>query len=90
MSLFRTAARAHVATRVIGSTHRRQQRRWAAQEAAAAQATPPQPVAPPETPSSAATILDLLSQLGKLREAGVLTDEEFETQKLRILSSGHV
>jgi len=35
-------------------------------------------------------MLDQLSQLGKLREAGVLTDEEFETQKLRILSSGHI
>ena len=90
MSLFRTAARAHVATRVIGSTHRRQQRRWAAQEAAATQPASPQPAASPGTPGAATTMLDQLSQLGKLREAGVLTDEEFETQKLRILSSGHI
>ena len=35
MSILRTAARASVATRVIGNTHRRQQQRWAAEDQAA-------------------------------------------------------
>lgn len=73
MSLLRTAARASVATRVIGSTHRRQQQRWAAQDAAAG-ATAPSP-------------LDQLAQLGELRAAGVLTEAEFEAQKARILNA---
>lgn len=94
MSLLRTAARASVATRVIGSTHRRQQQRWAAQDAAAA--TPAAPAAPPAAPVAApapsapgaANVLDQLTQLGQLRDAGVLTDAEFETQKQRILAGG--
>lgn len=88
MSLLRTAARAHVATRVIGSTHRKQQQRWAAQDAQAAPS-----VAPPATPSTVAApvdtsaLLDQLAQLGQLRDAGVLTPEEFEAQKARLLST---
>ena len=79
MSLLRTAARASVATRVIGSTHRRQQQQWAAQDTAPAAETTAAPGG--VTPS----VLDQLAQLGDLRAAGVLTDAEFETQKQRIL-----
>ncbi|MBL5975334.1 MAG: SHOCT domain-containing protein [Candidatus Leucobacter sulfamidivorax] len=106
MGLLRTAARAHVATRVIGSTHRRQQQRWAAQDADAAPAVPaeavaapsapaepaPAPAAPaaaaPAAPGSSASMLDQLAQLGQLRDAGVLTEAEFEAQKQRILAAG--
>ena len=86
MSLLRTAARASVATRVVGNSHRRQQQRWAAQDTNAAQraaAPAPEPAAPA---APAASVLDQLTQLGQLREAGVLTDAEFETQKQRILA----
>ena len=97
MGLLRTAARASVATRVIGSTHRRQQQRWATQDAAVqappaapAPAAPAPVVQPAATPPSAApggaSMLDQLAQLGQLRDAGVLTDAEFETQKQRILA----
>ncbi len=94
MSLLRTAARAHVATRVIGSTHRRQQQRWAAQDAAATQQ--PAPAAPaPQTapvaapaPAASSSMLEQLTQLGELRASGVLTDAEFEVQKQRILAAG--
>lgn len=79
MSLLRTAVRASVATRVIGNTHRRQQQRWAAQDAAATAQAPP--------PESASSVLDQLAQLGELRDAGVLTEAEFEAQKARILST---
>lgn len=100
MSLLRTAVRASVATRVVGSTHRRQQKRWAAQDAAAAavpapapQPAPPAPAVAP-TPSAAAgpttigsgSLLDQLTQLGQLRDAGVLTEAEFDIQKQRILA----
>ncbi|MFC6236065.1 SHOCT domain-containing protein [Leucobacter soli] len=93
MSLLRTAARASVATRVIGNTHRRQQQRWAAQDAATPQSSPapptPQPVtpAPPAAAPAGSSVLDQLTQLGQLRDAGVLTETEFETQKQRILAS---
>ncbi|SHJ11665.1 Short C-terminal domain-containing protein [Tessaracoccus bendigoensis DSM 12906] len=93
MSLLRTAARASVATRVVGSTHRRQQQRWAAQDAAAAgraqaQAAPVQPTPAPAPASVPSTMLDQLAQLGQLRDAGVLTEAEFEAQKQRILAVG--
>jgi hypothetical protein len=94
MSLLRTAARASVATRVIGSTHRRQQQQWAAQDAVPA-AEPasahggaaPGGAAPGGAAPGGATpsVLDQLTQLGDLRAAGVLTDAEFEAQKQRIL-----
>lgn len=94
MSLLRTAARASVATRVIGNTHRRQQQRWAAQDAAAAAASAPAPSAPVTTHSPAAapsaagiSVLDQLTQLGQLRDSGVLSETEFETQKQRILAA---
>lgn len=94
MSLLRTAARASVATRVIGSTHRRQQQRWAAQDAAASQAAapvaPPVPVtqaAPAVDTSSTSSMIEQLTQLGQLRDAGVLTEAEFETQKQRVLAA---
>ena len=95
MSLLRTAARAHVATRVIGNTHRRQQQRWAAQDFAAAQAAPPQPptapqvaaISQPQSVPDTASMLAQLEQLGQLRTAGVLTEAEFEAQKQRILAA---
>ncbi|UTX52095.1 SHOCT domain-containing protein [Leucobacter aridicollis] len=87
MSLLRTAVRASVATRVIGSTHRRQQQRWATQDAAAAPAAPVAPPVPEAAPAAGgASVLDQLAQLGQLRDAGVLTEAEFEAQKQRILS----
>jgi hypothetical protein len=53
----------------------------------------PQPVyepAPAEAAPAASTssMLDQLTQLGELKTAGVLTDQEFETQKARILAGG--
>ena len=98
MSLLRTAARASIATRVIGSTHRRQQQRWAAQDAAAAAAAPPAPpaapaAAPAQTPAQAPasgvpSVIEQLTQLGLLRDSGVLTETEFEAQKQRVLAAG--
>ncbi|MEO8907984.1 MAG: hypothetical protein ABI310_07905 [Microbacteriaceae bacterium] len=87
MRLLRTAARATVATRVIGSTHRRQQQRWAAEDAAAAPAPVEETLAPAVASTGTTTTLEQLTQLGQLRDSGVLTAEESETQKQRILAS---
>lgn len=100
MGLLGTAAKAYVATRVIGSTHRRQKERWALQDGAASGHAAPGPAAAvpaaaqasapgiPAPPGPAPSILDQLTQLGESRSAGVLTDAEFETQKQRILAGG--
>lgn len=101
MRLLRTAVHASVATRVIGSTQRRQHKRWAAEDAAAAPAAAPAaaapaaPVAAP-APTPAATapagapdpgvMIAQLQQLAQLRDAGVLTETEFDAQKQRILT----
>ena len=91
----RTAVVAGTATAVSGRVRRRQQGRWAAQEqAAAARYAPPEPAQYAQEPvryaeASAASgtddMLAQLKQLGELRDAGVLTDAEFEAQKGRIL-----
>ena len=95
MGLFRTAARASVAARVVGNTQRRQQKRWEAEDAAqaatvqsAAPVTNPEPVT--ESASAGSSMearIEQLEQLGRLRDSGVLTAEEFETQKQQVLTS---
>lgn len=85
MGLFRTAARASVATRVVGNTHRRQRQRWAAED------VPPSPgpateAAQPSLAPQASDIVTQLTQLGQLRDQGILTQQEFEAQKQRLLN----
>lgn len=81
----RTAVVAGTATAVSNRVSRRQGERWAAQEA------PPEPdqgYAPPPPPPAAAPEVDpiqRLSELGELRERGILTDEEFAAAKAKIL-----
>ncbi|MCO5215125.1 MAG: SHOCT domain-containing protein [Thermomicrobiales bacterium] len=77
MGLLGTAAKAYVATRVVGSTHRRQQQRWAAQD---------QDASAPATNAGTTSVLDQLTQLGQLRDAGILTEAEFEAKKQMILA----
>jgi hypothetical protein len=94
MGLLKTAAKVAVASSVHGRVQRRQQSRWAAQDQAAAQAATSASSAPhPPPPAAAATsgndtneLLAQLKQLGELRDAGVLTDNEFQAQKARILA----
>ena len=91
----RTAVVAGTATAVSGRVQRRQQGRWArqeqeaaAQQAAQYQAPPPQQYQYEEPPPAASGTDDKLAQLkqlGELRDAGVLTDAEFEAQKGKIL-----
>ena len=88
----RTAAIAGTATAVSNRVSRRQAGRWAAKEQEQyppddqqqQQYTAPPP-APPADPMQ--DKLDQLKQLGELKEQGVLSDEEFQQQKAKILNS---
>jgi Short C-terminal domain len=88
----RTAAVAGTATAVSNRVSRRQANRWAQQEPSYAPEPtyqqPPEPAyqQPPEPQPPAADPIAQLKQLGELRDAGVLTQEEFAEQKARILA----
>ena len=84
----RTAVVAGTATAVSNRVSRRQAERWYGQEdqqqqqqyyEEPAQAAPAAAAAPDVDP------LEQLKKLGELRDAGVLTDAEFEVQKEKIL-----
>jgi hypothetical protein len=86
----RTAVVAGTATAVSNRVSRRQAGRWAQQDAYAQPAGYAQPAAPeaPAQPAPAPTMeqkLDQLKDLAALKEQGVLTEDEFATQKARIL-----
>jgi hypothetical protein len=87
----RTAVVAGTATAVSNRVSRRQYNRWSEQEQQEydqQQAAAPQQQAPPPAPAGPSTDdkLEQLKQLGELKEAGVLTDAEFEAQKAKILA----
>ena len=91
----RTAAIAGTATAVSNRVSRRQANRWAAKYQQQQDQYPPDdqqqqqyaapPPAPPADPMQ--DKLDQLKQLGELKEQGVLSDEEFQQQKAKILNS---
>jgi hypothetical protein len=76
----RTAVVAGTATAVSNRVSRRQGRRWAAQEPAYAEPEP-EPAAPPPDPTAR------LRELASLRDEGILTDEEFQAEKRKVLAS---
>jgi len=85
----RTAVVAGTATAVSNRVSRRQGDRWTQQAEAQAyeqeqmaQAAAPAAPAQPSTDDKLAQ----LKELGELRDAGVLTDAEFEAQKAKILA----
>jgi hypothetical protein len=79
---------AGTATAVSNKVSRRQANKWAAQgqEQAAEQQAPPAPE-PAAAPSTGDTLAQL-KELGELKDAGVLTEEEFAAQKAKILAGG--
>ncbi|MGW4339930.1 SHOCT domain-containing protein [Rhodococcus koreensis] len=84
----RTAVVAGTATAVSNRVSRRQGQRWAAnQPAPQQQAPPPPPPAQPAPQAGGTDRIAALKQLGELRDQGVLTEEEFNTEKARILAS---
>ena len=96
----RTAVVAGTATAVSNRVSRRQANRWAEKDQQQADAAydeqqaapqqqayaPPPPPPPPQEPGET-DVLSQLQQLGELRSAGVLTEEEFAAQKAKILGS---
>lgn len=82
----RTAVVAGTATAVSNRVSRRQAGRWAAQEQQ--QEPPPQDEPAPQAPASdGGDMLGQLEKLGDLRDKGILTEEEFATQKARLLAT---
>jgi hypothetical protein len=79
----RTAVVAGTATAVSNRVSRRQANRWSQQEAATYAEPPP----PPPAAASSQDTLEQLKELGELKAAGVLTQEEFDAQKAKILAT---
>jgi hypothetical protein len=85
----RTAVIAGTATSVSNRVSRRQAGRWAHQDQQSDSPPPPAPAAAP-APAPAPSGADLISQLkdlAQLKEQGILTEAEFETQKARVLGT---
>ncbi|HYN35082.1 MAG TPA: SHOCT domain-containing protein [Ilumatobacteraceae bacterium] len=84
MGLIKTAAKVAVASSVHGRVQRRQQQRWAEQDLQAAPAAASAALPTSGTPDLE-TQLALIAQLNELRQAGALTDAEFDAKKAQIL-----
>ena len=84
----RTAVVAGTATAVSNRVSRRQAGRWASQEEEAyAQQQQAYVPAQPAAPAAASGAdLEQLKELAALRDQGVLSESEFQTQKARILN----
>ena len=92
----RTAVVAGTATAVSNRVSRRQANRWSQQDQssfaqpqyAEPQYAPAQPAPAPSPPAAPQPdMFDELRKLAELKNAGILTDEEFTTQKARILAA---
>ena len=81
----RTAVIAGTASAVAGGVNRRQQQKYAAQDAQAQQAAAPPAAAEPAAPDSD-ELINKLKELATLKDQGILTEEEFNTQKANILA----
>ena len=84
MPLLRTMGRTAVIAGTANRVQHRQNERWAAQEAQ--QQPPPAPVAAPAVAAAPGKI-QALKDLAGLRDAGVLTEEEFAAEKVKVLGS---
>ena len=78
----RTAVIAGTATAVSNRVSRRQANRWSQQEEEQYAQPAPAPAAGPDDDSIAK-----LKQLAELKDQGILTQEEFDAQKAKILNS---
>ena len=87
-TMARTAVVAGTATAVSGRVARRQNERWernAEAEAYEQQQQQAPPAAPAPAAAPATDTVAQLTQLGALRDQGVLSDTEFEEAKAKIL-----
>lgn len=86
----RTAVIAGTATAVSNRVSRRQAARWSQQDQSAyAQPQYVQQAPPPPAPSapSPSDRIEQLKGLAELKQQGILTEEEFATEKAKILAS---
>jgi membrane protease subunit (stomatin/prohibitin family) len=83
----RTAVIAGTATVVAGGVRGHQQQK-AAQQQAAAQAQQPAPQAAPEPAAAPDSdeLINKLKELANLKDQGILTEQEFNDQKAKILA----
>ena len=79
----RTAVVAGTATAVSNRVSRRQANRWASQGSYPPQYAEPEPAAAPPPPAE--DPVQQLRELAKLRDDGILTEEEFAAEKRKIL-----
>jgi hypothetical protein len=82
----RTAVIAGTATAVAGGVNRHQQQKYADQEAQAQQAAAPAEAPVQEAAPSSDDLINKLKELANLKDQGILTDEEFNAQKAKILA----
>jgi len=82
----RTAVIAGTATVVAGGVNRHQQQKAAQQEAAAQQAAPAQEAAPVAEAPDSDELINKLKELANLKDQGILTEQEFNDQKAKILA----
>jgi hypothetical protein len=98
-SIARTAVVAGTASAVSGRVQRNQAERFAQRDAqiyadreaaynqaASNQAPPPPASPPPPAPAAGDDMITKLERLGDLKASGVLTQEEFDAQKAKILA----
>ncbi len=87
----RTAVVAGTATAVVGGVHRHQDQKTADQQAADAQQAPqqvPQQAVPPQAAAPGGEDrLAKIKELGQMRDQGLLTDQEFASEKARLLAT---
>jgi len=85
----RTAVVAGTATAVSNRVSRRQATKWGYMDEPQQQQPPPQQYAQPEPqyapPPPEEDPIEKLRELAKLKEDGILTEEEFAAQKAKIL-----
>jgi len=79
----RTAVIAGTATSVSNRVSRRQANRWAQQGSSQPQYAEPEPAPAPAAP--AVDPVEQLRSLAKLRDDGILTEEEFAAEKRKVL-----
>ena len=82
----RVGIAAGTATAVSNRVSRRQESRWAQQGPSEPEGSTQQPAPDPAPAAAAPDMLAQLKELGALRDQGVLTESEFQTQKARILA----
>ncbi len=82
----RTAVIAGTASAVSGRVNRRQQQKFAEQEAQAQAAAPPPAASAEPAAADSDDLISKLKELATLKDQGILTEEEFNSQKAKILA----